>query len=545
VLSSRLTRGSVLGHRTEVAGRRVLHTRGAASDGVGTTLPPALLRFVLERMVSVGLKELCPNLLALFNSAAIPAQAGVDTITLFLAGWLQRWAVELLDAGGVVATSYVTSTIQAYHLSEYVASQSELRALYVEHAMLGFTPQASADIDQLFPVAAHDAEGAPQQLHWWSPGVLTEARKASALTLLMSPEMGGYPESYTRYGIVPVSRQSLPAGEAEPALAQNVAVAPAGAAPGTKRTKGKRAAAAAAAAAAGSGVDEAAPLSVAEQARKIDTLFAQFAANFAAGLYRPSAQRVGPLPDVNAGVERYAAELELTDGAGNFIPVHVERSMSSLKSEGASAAAAASSNGPLPNGRVWNRSNGHVVADVLEPTDRHRTRVVLENATPLGRFSLALEARSYVPSAALTQTLVSPLASVQDSTELCVRVPPDEFELAAAGGNVPVPPLGLVVKQALSLVAAPPAESDVCYASSQPWDLRVDMRTRMLLKHAFVDVRHEIASRPEIMSIIAEFDPAYLPHTNLPPSLQVQGLQQPQVAAAAASAAPASKAGKQ
>ena len=133
-----------------------------------------------------------------------------------------------------------------------------------------------------------------------------------------------------------------------------------------------------------------------------------------------------------------------------------------------------------------------------------------------------------------------------------VRVPADEkmggavvpfFAAAASSQSAPPPPLARVLRRALELALdgtgdeQPESGASTCWSSSQPLPLRVELRLRLLQRDGVAALEHPLARRPDLLRIVAEYDPAYLPHEDesLPKLLQQRRPARASAAGAAAS----------
>jgi hypothetical protein len=573
---ARLTRSSVLGHRLEMAGRRAVRehrSSGSGEAGAGTeaVVPPSLVLFMVQRLVSSGeMLKSCPHVLAMLSnpssnsnsSSSVHSTSVADTLACFLAGVVQRWGFELLESAGVMAHACVRPAIQTTHLHECIWQQQELLEMLLEHCMWDFTHNPAADAEQLLPSLegsseANSAAGAPtvaaaaassssaapalSPMMWWTPGVLNEARKEAALECILASmdstaaaaqqQRGGgpsgYPDSFTKFGIV-VQRAVYASVEAtEPANAASATSATAAAAASSngqsssKRAKGKRAGAGAAAAASAS----VPTTSIEADARAHDAAFAAFASSFVDGQSttdEPVVLRAADNHDDGVAPRRLLADVEVTDGAGEILFLRVELF-------GADADADSSL------GRISNRANGRVLAELLPSSSpssqgsiHNNLCLLLENvvsAPPVGRLSLALSEAAPVYTHRAASHGEGHDAAAAGSTEPLAPV-----FLRSSAGSVQADPIAMLPPLARVLQEVVRAVHDRAHAASSshpPLALRIELRQRLLLRYGFADVDHQIAREPALLHLIAAFDPAHLPHgEDLSPPLRIAQQQQ-------------------
>jgi len=537
----RMLRGNVLAHRLDMAGRAAVRERG---HGPSNSLSPGLVRFLAERLLvpqPVGL-PVCPRLSALFVPASGPVSAehsaAFDCLASYLAGALAAFARELLESAGVLASATLAPSIQAAHLRDAVHSRGQ--DLFPLSFSLEFSGQLSVDAHQVLErvEAGHAAQQLPAGVassnggSWWSAGPVTDERKEAALDLVLLPSKGGYSSAEARWGITLLS-QVVAAPESAPVAAAFSA----GAAAAAAGTRGSKRGAAAAAGGVAS--------SLAAEAKAHEAALAAAASSAALlGAHQLPVQAT-LLASNTAGPRRLLADVEVLDGQGHVLSLRVERWLGVTPAATSAPAGAdgdedmgvgASANGLAPLlasgalGRVSNMSTGRVLAELLPAGGGAAgVRLLVENevsaaAQSAGASTMApLEINTYVPrwnEPALTPQMQQQQQEAAAAFPVVLRQPPAapvEQQAAAFASSLALPPFAQLLQQVLWLLDG--HADAAAFASAQPLALRVDLRQALLRRLAFADVQHDIARTPNVLQIIAEYDPILLPHTNLPPAL--------------------------
>ena len=520
----------------------------AVAQPAALVMHVALVRFAVEEIVRERAAS-WPSLAGVLagsgeSASATSVSAATSTATAthtasFLAGLLQEWALELFRLGGVEAQSQMQLTVQAFHLHECARSDARLRDLYA--SLPAFSVEPLADLDQLWPtfddpdsyysravverIAAatqaaskRAAQGEPPtrvRSRWWDAA--TEERKAAALEAYISGAESGYP--LAKHGIVPVrgySQRSPVPHSQQRMIDSNAFKWPNRAGPRTvllsRRWQRSQAPITDATAAVQMERHVEAFRQFKEQQRSQQQESVSDASSRTdAPLAWYERGHLDPLgseklnaesgdeedDDPNdwrrrSGYSVYVTsflDFDLIDGAGNVFPLRMERNEPRRMDEHACV---------LDAGRVWNRANGRVVADITGP-EPECIEIVLEATAPAGRPDLVPDALAYVAR--------DGGPGAYDSTGHHVTL--------RGGGDGSVNAFGLALSHALLFdqdrAYHNPALDD-SFAHNQPLALRVELRQR-LLQRAFAEsgVIHPLAHLADLHRIIAEFDPAVLP----------------------------------
>jgi hypothetical protein len=495
----RLLRGNSLAHRFDVAGRESVRERGQPLNGNATSLPTGLVRFLVEHLVvpiSPSGINMCPNLSSVVSSRNAESSAALDAISLFLGGTVIALARELLESAGIAATASLSPMIQTIHLREAVTARGQ--ELFPLNFSLEFSPHTSIDASQVLESVDFESATTPQA-GWWTGS--TVEQEETAMELMLAPSKGGYGPAYTRWGITLLGQAHVAEVSESIALVSSSASAP----------KSKRGAAAAANASV-SGQD----------VRAHESAYVAFASTKSADVLSQTGSSVAT-PIAAADSRRTLADVELIDGMGQLLTLRVERWQQRGASDEDPHTFSSMTVGSI--GRISNRVTGRVIAEILPPSvsTNGRPCLLLENDPSMFGNSQQigmLELNSFVPHTVVPASQsphmhAADIAQQQAAAEYIPYVLRAENNMGINGLN-PLPPLAPVLQQVIWLLDhAEPAS----FASAQPLPLRVGMKQRILHRYIFTHIQHAIAETPNVLQIIAEFDPALLPHTNLPSAL--------------------------